>query len=73
MVTASLVTFNLQSGNALTILVAGVIVTAAAVLALSKLPATRPSLATRLTFWLADLRPQVSCSHPGPVAERGDF
>ena len=72
-VTASLVTCNLQSGNALTILVAGAIVTAAAVVALSKLPATRPSLTTRLNWWLADLRPQVSCSHPGPAADDGDL
>jgi hypothetical protein len=71
-VTAALVTFNLQSGNALTILVAGVILTATAVLALSKLPASRPSLPTRLNWWLADLRPQVSCSHPGPAAESGE-
>ena len=47
-------TFNLESGNALTILVVGVLVTVAAVLALSKLPATRPSLTTRLNWWLAD-------------------
>ena len=71
-VTATLVTFNLDSGNALTILVVGVLVTVAAILALSKLPATRPSLTTRLNWWLADLRPQVSCSHPGPAADRGD-
>jgi len=72
-VTASLVTLNLQSGYALTIVVVGLLVTVAAVLALSKLPATRPSLTTRLNWFLADLRPQVSCSHPTPAAESGDF
>jgi hypothetical protein len=62
-VTASLVTANLESGHALIILVVGVAVTATAVWALAKLPATRPSLRTRLSWWLANLRPQVSCSH----------
>jgi hypothetical protein len=62
-VTGSLVTMNLESGSALLILVAGVAVTAAAVWLLSKLPALRPSIRTRLNWWLADLRPQVSCSH----------
>lgn len=62
-VTASLVTLNLQSGNALLIAAIGATLTAAAVWALSKLPATRPSIRTRLQFWLADIRPQVSCSH----------
>jgi hypothetical protein len=71
-VTAILVTFNLDSGNALSILVIGVVVTVAAVIALSKLPATRPSLSTRLNWFLADLRPQVSCSHPGPAADEAD-
>ena len=62
-VTASLVTANLESGDALLITVLGAALTAAAVAALSKLPATRPSLGTRLRWWLADLRPRVSCSH----------
>ena len=61
--TASLVTANLESGNALLIAVLGSALTAAAVWALSKLPATRPSVRTRLQWWLADLRPRVSCSH----------
>jgi hypothetical protein len=61
--TASLVTVNLESGNALLIAVIGSALTAAAVGALSKLPASRPSIATRLRWWLADLRPRVSCSH----------
>lgn len=65
-VTASLVTLNLESGNALIIAVIGVAVTAAAVWALSKLPAARPSLRTRLRWWLADLRPRPSCSHRTP-------
>jgi hypothetical protein len=71
-ITAILVTWKLQSGYALTILFIGAILTAAVVAALSKLPATRPSLTTRLNWWLADLRPQVSCSHPGPAADTGD-
>lgn len=62
-VTASLVTVNLESGNALVIAVIGIALTAVAVWALSKLPATRPSLPTRLQWWLADLRPRVACSH----------
>jgi hypothetical protein len=62
-VTASLVTVNLETGNALIIAVIGIALTAAAVWALSKLPASRPSLRTRLRWWLADLRPRVSCSH----------
>jgi hypothetical protein len=70
--TAILVTFNLDSGNALSILVLGVVVTVAAVAALSKLPATRPSLATRLHWFQADLRPQVSCSHPALAAEEAE-
>jgi hypothetical protein len=61
--TASLVTVNLESGDALIIAAIGVALTAAAVWALSKLPATRPALRTRLQWWLADLRPRVSCSH----------
>lgn len=68
-VTASLVTANLQSGNALIIGAAGATLTAAAIWALSKLPATRPSIRTRLQFWWADLRPQVSCSHPEVTPE----
>jgi hypothetical protein len=62
-VTASLVTVNLESGDALLIAVCGIALTAAAVWALSKLPATRPSINTRVRWWLADLRPRVSCSH----------
>ena len=69
-VTASLVTVNLESGNALLIAVLGIALTAAAVWALSKLPATRPSVRTRLQWWLADLRPRVWCSHRTPRRER---
>lgn len=61
--TASLMTLNLQSGNALIIGAVGAALTAAAIWALSKLPATRPSLRTRMQFWLADLRPHLTCSH----------
>jgi hypothetical protein len=67
--TAALVTVNLDGGNALTILIIGVAVTALAVVLLSKLPATRPSVRTRLRWWLADLRPRVSCSHPPPAGD----
>jgi hypothetical protein len=65
--TTSLVTVNLQSGHPLSVAVIGIVATAAAVWALSKLPATRPSLRTRLHWWLADLRPAVSCSHRAPA------
>jgi hypothetical protein len=61
--TSSLVTLNLQSGHALIIAVIGAGLTAIAVWALSKLPATRPTLRTRVRWWLADLRPRVVCSH----------
>jgi hypothetical protein len=69
-VTASLVTANLESGNTLIIALLGIALTAAAVWALSKLPATRPSVRTRLQWWLADLRPRVSCSHRASRRER---
>jgi hypothetical protein len=68
-VTASLVTVNLESGNALLIAVTGIVFTAVAVWALSKLPAARPSIRIRLRWWLADLRPKVSCSHHPPRRE----
>jgi hypothetical protein len=61
--TFGLVTLNLDTGNAVGILVAGVVLTVIAVWALGKLPAVRPSIRTRLTWWLANARPQVSCSH----------
>jgi hypothetical protein len=70
-VTAGLVTLNLDNGNALHILVIGVLVTVAAVWGLSKLPAVRPSIRTRLGWWLANARPQVSCSHRASDAESG--
>lgn len=65
-ITLALVTFDLQSGgtDGLSILVVGALATVVTVLALSKLPAVRPSLRTRLTWLLADLRPRTSCSHP---------
>jgi hypothetical protein len=62
-VTAALVTLNLENGNALPLLVAGVAVTTAAVWALGRLPAVRPSIRTRLRWWLANARPRVWCSH----------
>jgi hypothetical protein len=62
-VTGALVTANLTSGYALRILIGGAVLTVAAVWLLSKLPATRPTLATRVRWFCADLRPHVSCSH----------
>jgi hypothetical protein len=70
-VTAGLVTLNLESGNALRILVIGAAVTVLAVWALGKLPAVRPSIRTRLGWWLANAHPQVSCSHRGSSSESG--
>jgi hypothetical protein len=67
--TAGLVTLNLESGNALPILVIGAAVTVLAVWALGKLPAVRPSIRTRLGWWLANARPQVSCSHRASTNE----
>ena len=64
--TGAAVTANLTSGYALRILIAGVVLTVAAVWLLSKLPAARPTLATRARWLGADLRPRVSCSHPKP-------
>ena len=66
-ITGALVTSGLQSGHALAILVCGALLTAAAVALLSRLPHARPSMPNRLRWWWADLRPQVSGSHP----ERG--
>lgn len=70
-VTFGLVTLNLDNGNALRILVVGVIVTVVAVWALGKLPAVRPSIRTRLKWWLANAHPQVSCSHRASNSEGG--
>lgn len=61
--TAGLVTLNLENGNALRILVVGVVGTVISVWALGKLPAVRPSLRTRWNWWVANAHPQVSCSH----------
>ena len=63
-VTGALVTTHLDGGHALIILVVGVAVTATLVWLLAKLPHGRPSALTRLRWWWADLRPQVTCSHP---------
>ena len=62
-VTGAAVTANLTSGYALRILIVGVVLTATAVWLLSKLPAARPTLATRARWLRADIRPRVSCSH----------
>ncbi|MEB3033401.1 hypothetical protein [[Mycobacterium] nativiensis] len=67
--TAALLTFNLENGNVLPILAFGVIGTVIAVWALGKLPAVRPSIRTRIQWWLADARPQVSCSHRTETTE----
>ena len=73
--TMGMVTLDLQSGgsNGLSILVVGAVVTVLAVLALSKLPAVRPSIRTRLHWFWADLRPQVSCSHPSRSNRDGEL
>jgi hypothetical protein len=65
-VTGTAVTANLSSGYALRILIAGAVLTVAAVWLLSKLPAARPTLLTRARWLGADLRPRVSCSHRRP-------
>ena len=65
-VTGAAVTANLTSGYALRILIAGVLLTVAAVWLLAKLPTARPTLATRARWLRADLRPRPSCSHPKP-------
>jgi len=71
--TAALITWNIDNGYApLRILVVGTVLTVAAVWALSKLPATRPSLRTRLVFWLANARPAVVCSHRRDEALSGE-
>lgn len=63
-ITAGLVTANLNSGHAGTILAVGVVVTVAAVWLLSKLPTSRPSTMTRVVWMWENLVPQVSSSHP---------
>jgi hypothetical protein len=63
-VTGALVTANLDGGHGLIILILGAVLTAAAVWLLAKLPHSRPSAATRLRWWWADLRPRTSWSHP---------
>jgi len=66
-VTGSLVTANITNGaSAFRILILGVVITVAAVWLLSKLPATRPSLRTRVHWWWENLRPQVISSHRPP-------
>jgi hypothetical protein len=62
-VTGALVTANLTSGYALRILIVGAVLTVTAVWLLSKLPAARPTLATRARWLHADIRPRVSASH----------
>ncbi|MDT5059002.1 MAG: hypothetical protein QOF66_7368 [Mycobacterium sp.] len=62
-VTGAAVTANLTTGYALRILIVGATLTVTTVWLLSKLPATRPTLATRARWFCADLRPRVSCSH----------
>jgi len=61
--TGAAVTAHLASGDALRILVVGVVLTVAAVWLAAKLPATRPSLATRTQWWWHNLRPRTSSSH----------
>jgi hypothetical protein len=65
-VTGAAVTANLTSGSALRILIVGAVLTVAAVWLLSRLPAARPTPATRARWLCADIRPRVSCSHARP-------
>lgn len=62
-ITAGLVTANINSGHALRLLVLGAGLTAAAVWLLGKLPATRPCLRTRARWMWENLRPRVSVTH----------
>lgn len=62
--TGATVTANLTSGSALRILIIGAALTIAAVWLLSNLPSTRPSLAIRLLWLCADVRPRATSSHP---------
>jgi len=62
-ITASLVTANIDSGQALRILLTGAAMTGAAVWLLGKLPGTRPSLRTRAGWMWRNLRPRVCASH----------
>jgi hypothetical protein len=64
--TGAAVTANLTSGYALRLLLLGVVLTVAAVWLLSKLPATRPSLATRARWHWENARASVSSSHRPP-------
>jgi hypothetical protein len=64
--TGAVVTANLTSGYALRILILGAVLTIAAVWLLSKLPATRPSFATRARWLWANTRPRVTSSHRPP-------
>jgi hypothetical protein len=59
MATGTATTAGLTSGHAIMILAAGTLLTVGAVWLLAKLPATRPSLVTRLTWIWARLRPRV--------------
>jgi hypothetical protein len=61
--TGAAVTANLTSGYALRILIVGAVLTIAAVWLAAKLPATRPSVATRARWWWHNTWPQVSSSH----------
>lgn len=67
--TAALVTAHLEDGDALTILAVGSATTAVAVWALGKVPVVRPSVRTRMAWWLANFRPRVWCSHPDRPAD----
>ncbi|BBZ15522.1 hypothetical protein [Mycobacterium branderi] len=62
-VTGSAVTANITSGHALRTLAIGVVLTAAAVWLLGKLPALRPSLSTRAAWLWQNSFPRVRCSH----------
>lgn len=57
--TGAATTAELSSGRAFTILCTGTILTVSAIWLLAKLPATRPSLGTRVRWLWARLRPHI--------------
>jgi hypothetical protein len=57
--TGAATTAALTSGHALTILVVGTALTVSAIWLLAKLPANRPSVATRARWMWARLRPRI--------------
>ncbi|WP_396908394.1 hypothetical protein [Mycolicibacterium sp.] len=65
LLTAGLVTYNIRNGtgDALTTLVVGLVLTVVAVWAAARIPVGRPSLGARAAWWGSNARPSVVCSH----------